>query len=59
MKALSTIALIFAAFLIFLGISSRKASGGLSNAVAIAGFLIVIFVAVIWLITFIKERREK
>ena len=59
MKALSIIALVFAAFLIFLGVSSIASTGGLSYAVIIAGSLIIIFVGIIWVSTFIKERREK
>ena len=59
MKALSLIAGVFAAFLIFLGISSRKASGALSNAVIIGGVIIAVLVAIIWTIIFIKERKGK
>ena len=60
MKALSLIAIVFAAFLIFLGISSRKAAGNtLGNAVIIGGGVIAVFVAVIWAIIFIKERKGK
>lgn len=59
MKPLSIIAFLFAAFLIFLGISSRQASGGLSYAVLIAGVLILIFLAVIWTLFFTKEKKEK
>ncbi len=59
MKALSGIAVVFAAFLIFLGVISRKTSGGLSNAIAIAGGIIIIFVSIIWIITFFKEKSEK
>ncbi|MBA2736114.1 MAG: hypothetical protein H0U50_04905 [Pyrinomonadaceae bacterium] len=59
MKALSLIALFFAAFLIFLGISSRKTSGTLSNTVIIGGAVIAGFVAIIWAITFIKEKKGK
>jgi hypothetical protein len=59
MKALSGIAVVFAAFLIFLGLISRKTSGGLSNAIAVAGGIIIVFVSVVWIITFLKEKREK
>jgi 4-amino-4-deoxy-L-arabinose transferase-like glycosyltransferase len=59
MKALSLIAIVFAAFLIFLGISSREKSGALSNAVIIGGALIAVLVAIIWAITFIKEKKGK
>ncbi len=58
MKPLSIIALFFAAFLIFLGISSRQASGGLSYAVMVAGFLILIFLAVVWGIYFVKQKKN-
>ena len=60
MKALSLIAIVFAAFLIFLGVSSREASGRvLGNAVITGGVLILVIVAVIWAIIFIKEKRGK
>lgn len=59
MKPLSLIAFLFAAFLIFLGFSARVASGGLSYAVMIAGVLILIFLAIIWTIYFVKEKKEK
>lgn len=57
MKALSLIALFFAAFMIFLGISTHPQQGTLSNAVIIAGSLIAIFVAVVWIIKFVNERK--
>ena len=60
MKALSLIAIVLAAFLIFLGFSSKNTAGGiLSNAIIIGGILIAVFVAVVWIVIFIKERREK
>lgn len=60
MKALSLIAIVVAAFLIFLGYSSKTAAGGvLSNAVIVGGVLIVVFVAVVWLVIFIKEKKGK
>ena len=60
MKALSFIAIIFAVFLILLGITSKDASGNvLGNAVIIGGALILVFVAVIWAIIFIKEKKGK
>lgn len=59
MKALSLIGLVFAAFLIFLGISSKKASGDvLSNAIIIGGAIIGVFVIVVWVIMFIKEKKK-
>ena len=59
MKPLSIIAFLFAAFLIFLGIFSRQSSGGLSYAVLIAGVLILIFLAVIWILFLKKEKAEQ
>lgn len=59
MKALSLITIVFAAFFIFLGISSREKSGALSNAVIIGGAFIAVLVAIIWAITFIKEKKGK
>lgn len=59
MKPLSLIAFLLAAFLIFLGYSARISSGGLSYAVMIAGFLILIFLAIVWVIYFVKEKKEK
>ena len=58
MNALLTLALIFAAFLIFLGVSSIRTVGGLSYAVIIGGALIAAFVIIFRLITFFKEKRE-
>ena len=59
MKALLFIALVFAAFLIFLGISSRTTAGTLSNAVIVGGTLILVFVAVVWILMFLKEKKGK
>ncbi|MGI9054217.1 MAG: hypothetical protein ACR2F2_00295 [Pyrinomonadaceae bacterium] len=59
MKPLSIIAFMFAAFLIFVGIVSRKNSGGLSYAVIVAGAIILIFLAIIWTLFLVKEKREK
>ena len=59
MKPLSIIAFLFASFLIFLGIFSRQSSGGLSYAVLIAGILILIFLAVIWILFLKKEKAER
>jgi hypothetical protein len=59
MKALSFIGLVFAAFLIFLGITSRNASGSvLGNALVIGGVVIAAFVVIVWIILFIKEKRD-
>ena len=59
MKALSLVALVFAAFLIFLGISSRETAGVLSNAVIFIGVVITLFVAIVWAITFFKEKNNR
>lgn len=59
MKALSLIAVFCAAFLIFVGYSSRATAGVLSDAVIFIGLLIAVFVAVIWLITFFKEKKNR
>ncbi|HEY8563034.1 MAG TPA: hypothetical protein VIL74_21840 [Pyrinomonadaceae bacterium] len=59
MKALSFIGLILAAFLVFLGISSRNTAGSvLGNAVTIGGIIIAAFVIIVWIILFIKEKRN-
>ena len=55
MKALSLVAVVIAAFLIFTGISSRETAGVLSNAVIFIGALIIFFVALVWAITFFKK----
>lgn len=59
MKALSLIAIVFAAFLIIVGFTSRATAGVLSYAVIFLGTMIVIFVAVIWTIAFFKEKKER
>ena len=60
MKALSLIGLFFAAFLIFLGATSKGSTGAvLGNAVIAGGVAIAVLVAVIWIIFYVKERREK
>jgi hypothetical protein len=59
MKALSLIAIVFAAFLIYLGISSRVSSGRiLGNAVVTGGVIIAAVVAAVWIIMFVKEKKE-
>jgi amino acid transporter len=59
MKALSLIGLVFSAFLIFLGFSSRKTAGNvLSNAIIVGGALIAAFVVIVWLILFFKGKGE-
>ena len=60
MKALSFIGLVFAAFLIFLGFSSRATAGiVLSNAIIVAGAIIAAFVIIVWIIMFLKEKRNR
>jgi hypothetical protein len=59
MKALSFIGLVFAAFLIFLGFSSKNATGNvLGNAVIVGGVIIAVFVVIVWITLFIKEKRK-
>jgi hypothetical protein len=59
MKALSFIGLVFAAFLIFLGFTSKDASGNvLGNAIIIGGVIIAAFVIIVWIILFIKEKKD-
>ncbi len=59
MKALSLVALVFAAFLIFLGYSSRATAGVLGDAVIFIGVVIAVFVGIIWLIAFFKEKGNR
>ena len=56
MKALSLIAVFFAVFMILLGIITHPQEGVLSDAVIIAGSLIGIFVATVWIIIFVKGK---
>ena len=59
MKALSFIGLVFAAFLLFLGFSSRNTAGSvLGNALIVGGAIIAVFVIIVWIILFIKEKRK-
>jgi hypothetical protein len=59
MKALSLIGIVFAAFLIFLGFSSRKTAGGvLSDALVVGGSIIAGFLIIVWVIMFFKERNK-
>lgn len=59
MKALSFIGLVFAAFLLFLGFSSRNSAGAvLSNALLVGGAIIVAFVIIVWIILFVKEKGK-
>lgn len=59
MKALSFIGLVIAAFLIFLGYTSRSASGSvLGNALVVGGAIIAAFVIIVWIITFIQEKKK-
>ena len=59
MKALSFIGLVIAAFLLFLGFSSRNTAGSvLGNALIVGGAFIAAFVVIVWIIVFIKERKN-
>ena len=60
MKALSFIGLVLAAFLIYLGVSTKTASGNvLGNTVLVGGVIIAAFVIIVWIILLIKEKRKK
>ncbi len=58
MRALSLIAGILGAFLIFVGIITKKTSGVLSNAVVIGGSIIILFIIVVWAVVLLKAKRE-
>ncbi len=59
MKPLSVIAIVIAAFLIFLGISSRSGAGAtLSNAVIVGGVFIAAVVAGSWIAMYFKNRQQ-
>ena len=59
MKALSFIGLVIAAFLIFVGFSSRNTAGSvLGNALVVGGVIIASFVIIVWIILFIKEKKK-
>jgi uncharacterized membrane protein YdcZ (DUF606 family) len=59
MRALSFIGMVLAAFLLFLGFSSRQKAGAvLSNAIIVGGAIIAGFVIIVWIITFLKEKRK-
>jgi heme/copper-type cytochrome/quinol oxidase subunit 2 len=60
MKALSFIGLVFSAFLLFLGISSRNNAGTvLSNAIITGGVIIGVFVIIVWVIMFLRGKKKK
>lgn len=51
--------MVFAAFLIFLGFSSRQNAGNvLSNTIIVGGVIIALFVITVWIILFIKEKKK-
>ena len=59
MKALSLIAIFFAAFLIFLGVTSKRNAGeALGNAVITGGVIIAVVVTVVWIIMFLKKKKS-
>ena len=59
MKGLSFVAAVFAAFLIFIGYSSRETAGVLSGAVIFIGALMAIFVAFAWMVAIFKKRKNR
>ena len=59
MKTLSLIAIIIAAFFVIAGFFSRTTAGVLSYAVIFLGAVIAIFVVLIWIIKFFKEKKEQ
>ncbi|MCU1288817.1 MAG: hypothetical protein JWN60_1046 [Acidobacteria bacterium] len=60
MKALSLIALSLAAYLLYLGVSTKKSAGGpLGNALIVGSVLVGGTVLTIWILTFIKEKNDK
>ena len=59
MKALTLIAMVLAAYLLFLGFSTRKSAGEpLGNALIVGGSLVAGAVIIIWIITFIKKDKR-
>jgi hypothetical protein len=59
MKALSVIGIVFAAFLIFLGFSSKQTAGAvLSDALIVGGAIIAVFLIIVWVFMFFKERSK-
>ncbi len=59
MKAFVLVGLVFSAFLIILGIASiEKAGDVIAYASIVAGGMIFLFVAAIWTLSNIKEKRE-
>lgn len=59
MKALSLIGMTLAAFLIILGFLSRATAGILSNALIIGGAIVMVFLAIIWMISFLENKKRK
>jgi quinol-cytochrome oxidoreductase complex cytochrome b subunit len=60
MKAFTLVGIIFSAFLIVLGITSKNSAGNvLANAIIVGGSLILLFVIVVRIISFIKERKGR
>jgi hypothetical protein len=59
MKALSFIGIVFAAFLIFLGFSSKQTAGAvLSDALVVGGSIIAVFLIIVWIIMFFKNQKK-
>ena len=60
MRAFLFVGLIFSAFLIILGITSKNSTGGvLSNAVIVAGVLVLIFVSTVSVIAIVNGRNDR
>jgi TRAP-type C4-dicarboxylate transport system permease large subunit len=60
MKAFTLVGLIFSAFLIVLGITSKNTAGNvLANAVIVGGLLVLLFVVAIRIISYVKEKKER
>jgi TRAP-type C4-dicarboxylate transport system permease large subunit len=60
MKAFTLVGLIFSAFLIVLGITSKNTAGSvLANAVIAGGLLVLLFVVAIRILSYVKEKKER
>jgi hypothetical protein len=58
MKALSLVGIVLAAFLIVLGLTSKRTAGSLSIAVVICGVLLALMVGAVQVISFIMKKKE-
>lgn len=60
MRALLFMGGVFSAFMISIGLIAKNDAGNaLGNASIVAGILIAVFVSAIWIISKVKEKREK